>query len=124
MDDREIGIEQMLKKAQESWQNLPGAGKPLNLDQNPHAPAEMQMANKLLKENDLAPAWITEGKELDATRDKLLRQIARAAESGEVKSTLRDSVTAFNKRILTYNLKLPAGVAHKFMIDLARELRR
>lgn len=124
MNDREIGIEQMLKKAQENWQDLPGAGKPLNLNQNPHAPAEMQMANKLLKENDLAPAWITEGKELDQARAKLLAQVARAITAGEVKPALRDAVSAFNKRILTYNLKLPAGVAHKFMIDLERELRR
>jgi hypothetical protein len=118
-------IDDLLKNAQQSpdWQNLPGQGKPLNLDEDPYTPDEMRMAYKILKENDLAPAWITEGKELDEQREKLLEQVRRVPSSGQLKPALTEAVIAYNKRVLSYNLKVPAGIPHKRSIDLNRERR-
>jgi DnaJ homolog subfamily C member 28 len=114
-------LDDLLKNASADWQNLPGQGKPLNLDENPYTPEQMRMAHKILKDNDLAPAWIMEGKEIDTHREKLIDQLHR---SSTMKQSLQDAVTAFNRRVLSYNLKVPQGIPHKRMIDVERELGR
>lgn len=102
---------------------LPGAGKPLNLDGDRYTPDEFKMAHKLLKENDLAPDWIVESRALSDQRDAVLKRLRAAVKAGSVSAALCDEVAALNKRILTYNLKVPAGVPHKLMIHLERELK-
>jgi hypothetical protein len=124
MDRWQRKIDDPLQKIAEESASLPGAGKPLNLHRDPYTPDEMQMANKLLKDNDLAPAWITEGRELDTLREKVVAKIHKAVHNGGMTDRLRDEVTGFNKRVLTYNLKAPAGITHKMPIHLERELQR
>jgi len=70
-------VEEQIRKAQErgDFDHLAGAGKPLNLDENPYEPAELRMAFKILKENDFAPYWIELGKEIDAAQEKLQQEI-------------------------------------------------
>src|SRR5688500_10308202 len=99
MDKWQRKIDDPLRKIAEESANLPGVGKPLNLNNDPFTPDDMRMANKMLKDNDLAPAWITEGRELDALRQKLVEQIHRAARATGVKEKLREEVKVFNKRI-------------------------
>lgn len=113
-------LDDLLRQASADWQNLPGEGKPLNLDEDPNTPSEMRMAYKILKENDLAPAWILEGKALDAEREKLIQQVERVAQTGSLKLSLQESIMAYNRRVLTYNLKVPPGIPHKYTIDLRR----
>ena len=43
-----------------AFDNLRNKGKPLDASPDPHVPPDMQMANSLLKNNDLAPAWISD----------------------------------------------------------------
>ncbi len=119
-------IDEQLKRLTEVTkpETLPGAGKPLNLSENPYTPGEMRMAHRILKENDLEPDWISEGRELDVLRGKLIDRIQHAVRQGEVTEKLRADIAACNKRILTYNLKVPAGVQHKLAIHLERETRR
>ncbi|MCO6411867.1 MAG: DUF1992 domain-containing protein, partial [Thiogranum sp.] len=40
------------------FDNLPGKGKPLNLNEDPNEPPEMRMATKILKNNELPPPWL------------------------------------------------------------------
>ncbi len=113
-------IQRML--AETDVTRLPGAGKPLKLDDDRFTPDDLKMAYKLLKENDLAPDWIVEGRELDAARAKTLIRLRDAVREQRVTESLRAEVITLNKRILTYNLKVPQGVPHKLMIPLEREL--
>lgn len=53
-----------------AFDNLRNKGKPLTVDQNPFVPVAQQMANDLLKNNDLVPYWISE-------RTAMLDTIAR-----------------------------------------------
>lgn len=98
--------------------NLPGVGKPLKLDINPYEPPEMRLANKLLKDNDLPPSWILESKALDRDRLALLKQIENITPQTPQSrlATLSSQVSALNKRILTFNLTVPAGIQHKQLI--------
>lgn len=104
--------------------HLPNAGKRLNLNDDPYTPEELRLANRLLKDNDLVPSWIAEGKELEEQRQRLLGRVRAALAGGGVSESLNKEVVAFNKRVLSYNLKAPQGVAHRRMIDLALEARR
>ena len=57
------------------FDNLAGHGKPLDLSKNPFLPDDMQMANKLMENNNLIPGWIGERKSvlqaIDAFRQEL-----------------------------------------------------
>lgn len=124
MTDWQSAIDKLLREAQQSeeWKNLPGEGRPLALDDNPYTPSDQRMAFKILKDNDMAPTWITESKALETKREKLVAQIAKARNSAAPapSQTLRDSVRNFNNEVLSYNLKVPPGVVHKRFIDLDR----
>ncbi len=104
--------------------HLPNAGKRLHLNDDPYAPEELRLANRLLKDNDLVPSWIAEGKELEELRQRLIGRVRAALASGGVSEALGDEVATFNKRVLSYNLKAPQGASHRRMIDLALEARR
>lgn len=119
-------IQDAMRKGQ--FANLPGTGKPLRLEDDSHVPETMRMANKLMRDNDLVPEWMMQGKELDAARDQLLRDIQRMAQretsSAVAVESLRAGVKRYNSRVLSYNLKVPKGVAHKRHLDFEQELRR
>ena len=63
-NDRQDLIEELIQDGMESglFDNLSGKGKPLNLNKNSYA-ADMELANELLKENDLPPLWIVQRNE-------------------------------------------------------------
>ena len=63
-------IEEAIKDGRSD--HLPGAGKPLNLNQNENVPDELRMAYKILAENELAPDWLMMGQDLEKLRDKLI----------------------------------------------------
>jgi hypothetical protein len=110
----------LIRRAIGDGTNLPNAGKKLDLD-DPYTPDELKIAHKFLKDNDLAPSWINEGKGLDADREQLLRRIAAAVRANSTPQTLNADIAAFNKRILSFNLKAPQGISHKRMLDFERE---
>lgn len=115
--------DELIRRAIGNGANLPNSGKRLDLD-DPYTPDELKMAHKILKDNDLVPSWITDGKELDALYDALIDRVRRALLAPAIPQTLNADVSAFNKRILSYNLKVPQGLPHKRMIDVERERRR
>ncbi|NWF67608.1 MAG: DUF1992 domain-containing protein [Chloroflexi bacterium] len=132
--------------------HLPGAGKPLKLEDDPNTPEEMRTAYKILRENDLQPDWIMAGRELDEKRDKILQTLRKAAEAyrgalgdaqripdaeraserrqnaesawQKIRQILDESVMRYNKQVVTYNLKLPGGIPHRPYFDVQRELER
>jgi hypothetical protein len=110
----------LIRRAIGDGTNLPNAGKKLDLD-DPYTPDELKIAHKFLKDNDLAPSWINEGKGLDADREQLVRRIAAAVRANSTPQTLNADIAAFNKRILSFNLKAPQGISHKRMLDFERE---
>lgn len=118
-------IQDAMRKGQ--FANLPGTGKPLKLEDDSLVPETMRMANKLMRDNDLVPDWMMQGKEIDAARERLLRDIQRTAQHGlgsAAVETLRLEVKKYNSRVLSYNLKVPAGVAHKRHLDFEQELQK
>lgn len=123
MSDSENAIDELIRRAIGDGASLPNAGKRLELD-DPYTPDELQLAHKILKDNDLTPSWITESRELDDTREALLAKVTIAVRSQNMPAALDAEISAFNKRVLSFNLKAPQGITHKRMVVLERERRR
>jgi hypothetical protein len=66
-------IESRIKKAQDegAFENLPGSGQPLQLDDDRHIPEDLRMAYKVLKNADCLPPEVQLRKEIRATEDLL-----------------------------------------------------
>ncbi|MBT8762790.1 DUF1992 domain-containing protein [Desulfohalobiaceae bacterium Ax17] len=65
--------EEKIKEAQSKgeFDNLPGKGKPLNLDEDNHVPQELRIAYKILKNSGYIPPEIQAQKEIKSTLDLL-----------------------------------------------------
>ena len=86
-----LHLEAIIEQARRdgAFDNLPGRGKPLVLDDDLAVPVEMRMAHRILKNADVAPGEVMALKALGALkeelractepleRDRLLREISR-----------------------------------------------
>jgi hypothetical protein len=68
-------VEQRIKEALErgEFDNLPGKGKPLRLEDDSHVPEELRLAYKLLKNADCLPPELLEKKEILQMEDMLAK---------------------------------------------------
>lgn len=109
MDVCQLIAERKIREAMEdgAFDHLEGAGRPLDLSENPFEDASERMAHRLLKNNGFSPAWMDEAKEIEA-ESRRLRDPGEAS-----KQDLPDRVAALNRRIALFNLKAPAGSFHK-----------
>ena len=109
MDEWHFVAERKIREAMEegAFDNLEGAGKPLDLTEDPFEDPSLRMAHRLLKNNGIAPAWIEEAKEIEAEASRL------RARGDDATDEFRASVDALNRRIFIYNLKAPAASLHK-----------
>ena len=125
-------VSQQIEEAMRAgaFDNLPGKGKPLDLGKNPNAPADMELANKILKDNDLSPGWIADRKEMLAKIDDLRRRLADAwdrrtparwtADLARFQSEIDD----LNPKIATVNLGMAISRLEIFRLSLDYELKR
>lgn len=115
------------------FDNLPGAGKPLNLDQNPFT-KESAIANELLKNSGFSLPFVQEKEEIltavSQAEKKLLRVWERydGTEKSRIrwqkaKETFTQQMTSINKRILTFNLKAPSVQLHIPSIRIEERIR-
>lgn len=143
--ERQDLIEELIQEGRERglFDDLPGKGEPLNLQKNPYE-KDMELANKLLKENDLPPAWILQRKHILDGINQLRMDIGRqwawherefAAAPIEDKGRLTiswddyclkwiETVADLNKRIENFNLKRPLDNLEMLKLSLDTELTR
>jgi hypothetical protein len=74
--------ERLIREAQEEghFDDLPGHGRPLELDDDPFA-GDMAMAHHVLRNAGAAPPWIETDKEVRAQRDRIESLLTRATRS-------------------------------------------
>ena len=133
MNRRESMAEKMLREAIEAgeFDNLPGKGKPIDLSENPFEDPDLRVVHKLLRDAGFAPAWIEERKDIDAEFELARRILNRAGElykpAGKSPNAaawernvqeFRGKMAELNSRIKIYNLKAPAAVFHRRVIDV------
>lgn len=114
MDEWHFIAERKIREGIEegAFDHLDGAGKPLDLSENPFEDPSDRMAYRLLKNSGFAPAWIEEAKEIEAESRRLC---ARGEASS---SNFQSRVAALNHRIVSFNLKAPATSLHKRLFQM------
>jgi DnaJ homolog subfamily C member 28 len=132
MNRLESLTEKRLREAIENgeFDDLPGKGEPLDLQENPFEDPDLRMVHRLLRNAGFAPAWIEERKDIDAefeaSRIKLQRAWGLFGKGGKSPSEpewerslseFREKVAELNQRTRIYNLKAPAAVFHRRHID-------
>lgn len=133
-------IEELLRAAIQAgkFDNLPGKGKPLKLDENPYANPEWRVAYHILNEAGFTLPWIETRNEIEVELEKARSDLRYAWEWRE-KSTEQDShssgnewrkalevfhqkVDALNKRIKDYNLMVPSVQFQMSNLNYEREV--
>src|ERR1700758_4537866 len=110
MDQWHFIAERKIREAMEegAFDHLDGVGKPLDLAEDPFEDPSLRMAHRILRNNGFAPAWIEEGREIDAE----IRYLKTS--SGSVHAAERNRRIEFlNRRIAAFNLKVPVACAQK-----------
>ncbi|KAL8245901.1 hypothetical protein R6Q59_007117 [Mikania micrantha] len=100
------------------FENLPGKGKPLNLNTNPHADPAEDTLYRILSRNNCAPEWVelNKGIRSDVAQWRLILKKAWAhKENGdmtkcdEYSESLKDQLRSINNKVFRYNLIVPFG---------------
>jgi DnaJ homolog subfamily C member 28 len=136
--------EEQIRKAMEEGQfdNLPGKGKPLNLDENPFEDPEWRMAHHLLKEGGFSLPWIEGRREIDkelaAARERL-RTAWRARQASldrgaaielvqyewsAAVDVFKKKIEVLNRQIRDYNLQTPLLQFQMLSIQTEREIQK
>uniref|UniRef100_A0A0D6R8C1 DnaJ homologue subfamily C member 28 conserved domain-containing protein n=1 Tax=Araucaria cunninghamii TaxID=56994 RepID=A0A0D6R8C1_ARACU len=100
------------------FENLPGKGKPLNLNSNPHADPAEDTLYRILSKNGFAPEWIELNKDIRfqiTEWRKALRKVwTRRVTDGDVNwkvdsAKLQELLRDINNKVFRYNLIAPFG---------------
>ncbi len=128
-------IDQRIRAAEAAGQlrNLPGAGRPLHLDDDQHVPEELRLGFRMLKNAGYAPPWIELQKSIRDEQAALEAWLARAnarwpalgeTDRAALRAEHERRIRELNKQITTYNLTAPPAVGQLPLLQPWRELRR
>lgn len=96
------------------FENLPGKGKPLNLNSNPHADPAEDTLYRILSRNGCAPEWVELNKEIRGMivswRSALRKAWANHSEDGD--SNWNDHCRVLQEQIRQINDKVLLDPAH------------
>ncbi len=132
-------IEEQIQRAmaEGKFDDLPGKGRPLRLDENPYADPEWQLAYHMLKENGFSLPWIELRQELESELAAARQALAQAwewrqsaAADTSAQAAYRDALQKFseriarlNQRISDYNLQAPLAQFQMRRLDPDREIK-
>ncbi|XP_061337706.1 uncharacterized protein LOC133284654 [Gastrolobium bilobum] len=100
------------------FENLPGKGKPLKLDTNPHADPAEDTLYRILSKNGCAPEWVELNKEIRSKISEWRISLKKAwankcsgDQSGWVENSeaLKLQLQEINNKVFRYNLIVPFG---------------
>lgn len=127
-------VEQRIWHSMEEGQfeNLPGKGKPLNLNTNPHADPAEDTLYRILSKNGCAPEWVELNKEIRTMVSEWRLGLRRAWTSkcngdhctwDESSEALKHQLRDINNKVFRYNLIVPFG-RQMFGLKWEKELDR
>ena len=87
----ESAIEQKIREAiaRGEFDNLPGSGKPLDLDAYFNTPEDLRMAYSILKSNDFVPEEVEIFREIDALGERI-KTTTDAGEAAKLTARLHE----------------------------------
>jgi DnaJ homolog subfamily C member 28 len=136
-------IDQRIREAMEQgeFDDLPGKGKPVDTSENPFEDPEMRLAHRMLRNAGFAPSWIEERKDIDIEFENALNNLSRVwtvlqnalgtehergarARWERALTLFRAQSGELNRRIIAWNLKVPAAGFQRRRIDVEKEINR
>ena len=138
-------IEEQLRKAmaEGKFDDLPGKGKPLHLDENnPHADPGWELAYHIIKEAGYSLPWIETIREIEKDIEAARQDLQRAwkwrliylsapvpdekasSEWERAFNTFKDKLVALNKRIRDYNLEVPNARFQRPVLNMDQEIKK
>jgi DnaJ family protein C protein 28 len=137
-------VEKHIRRAMEQgkFEDLPGKGKPLNLDENPLEDPDWRLAYQMLRNSGFTLPWIETAREIEKEWESMRQSLARswiwhqaAQTSGENPEEIdyewqqavegfRKQITVLNALIFSYNLNVPAERFQKPILNADREINR
>jgi len=132
-------IDRQIEQAQAEgkFDNLPGKGKPLNLEENPFEDPAMRNVFRMLRDSGFSLPWIEELKRVDADLKRARADLARRwnwyqnninkapvfaeEEWSRAMDDFKEKVEKINKRISNYNLGIPSARFERLKINADRE---
>lgn len=123
--------EDKIKAAMENgeFDNLPGKGKPLCLDENPHEPDDWRIAFHILRNSGVRLPWMETAAEIDRELEDARQEAASAFRNAASASAWRqqsarfkERIEALNRRIFHYNLLVPSSRFQRLQLDPVTEL--
>jgi len=135
-------IEEHIRRAMQEgkFDDLPGKGKPLRLDDDAHSDPEWRLAYHMLQSSGFSLPWIESRKDIEsellAASTALQRawnwrvdQTARGGAVSEIEgewqracAAFRAAIEVLNKKIAAYNLEAPSPQLHLRLVNAEREL--
>jgi DnaJ family protein C protein 28 len=124
------------------FNDLPGKGQPINLDENPHEDPTLRTAHRLLRNNGFTLPWIDARKELEQAVDAVRAELAalwserqRTLEAGQPSrqheesweralDEFRSKVAELNRKITFYNIGTPSAVFHRPLLNADLEIEK
>jgi DnaJ homolog subfamily C member 28 len=136
--------EEQIRQAMEDgiFNDLPGMGKPLNLDENPFEDPEWRLANKMLRDGGFTLPWIEKCKDIDTklasaraalgkawlSRNASLEagySLARVEQEWQhAEDVFKVESAELNKMIFIYNLEVPIPQVQRLPINVEREVQK
>ncbi len=136
-------IEQHLRKAIEEgkFDDLPGKGKPLRMEENPNADPEWELAYHIIRESGFTLPWIETIREIESDLEKARLDLKRAwewhqaalsvdqssnfatVEWKRAREAFQDKLTTLNQRIRDYNLEVPNARFQRPVLNFEHELQ-
>lgn len=137
-------IDEIIRRAMEAghFDNLPGKGKPLNLEDNPFEDPTWRMAHHVLRSGGFTLPWIETLREIESNLEEARRTLRRVwswretslsqgkdfqwvdAEWRRAVGVFREQILALNKRIQSYNLEVPNDRFQRQLINVEGELEK
>jgi DnaJ family protein C protein 28 len=137
-------IEEHIRRAMEEglFEDLPGKGKPLRLDDDSLEDPEWRMANRIMRNSGFSLPWIEKNREIETALETARATLRRCwvwsqASNKEGYSTafveeewqkavakFRDEIQSINQQIASYNLETPSLKFQRQSIKVEKELAR
>ena len=132
-------IDQKIREAMEQgeFDDLPGKGKPLDTSENPFEDPELRLAHRMLRNAGFAPSWIEERKDIDSEFEIARNQLSQVwtvlrnalgtdnergarARWEKALTSFREQAGELNRRIVAWNLKIPAAGFQRRLIEVEK----
>jgi DnaJ family protein C protein 28 len=137
----EKSIDEIIRRAiqEGKFDDLPGKGKPLKLDQNPHEDPEWRAAFHILKSGGFSLPWIESLNQIETNLNNARNALSQAwqglqdEEHGQIESQLmlsqsvdqfRARIEGINKQIRAYNLAVPNVHFQLPLLNADQEIER